>query len=195
MLTDELKSLETTFTRIFVDRAPKLPEGFTTFLVKILPYLTLTYSLVVVTLFGFSAIALAFIEDESVSFERLVTDAGYTADNPYSVFLFSFGLLTTIVLAVIYLKGYRAARLRQKYAWDLWFYASIVSVFASFARLGAEQKNMTSAVIGAILGIILSFYLLFQIRSYYLPKPAKKAKNAVSKSKTSATAKPRAKKK
>ena len=71
-----------------------------------------------------------------------------------------------IVQGVLYLLAFPGLRDRKKKGWDYVFYAALVSVVYSVVSLFTGY-NAVSGFLGAIIGALISFWLLFQVRSAY----------------------------
>lgn len=140
-----LTQLETTINEYAVKKAPALPKNIKDILVKITPYFTILGIILAVpaifALIGISAIASPL----------LVLGGGFGLMAIVSV----VGMIATIILDVMAVQGLFK---RQKSAWDKLFYASLISVVISL--LGGH-------FISLIIGTAISWYILFQIRSYY----------------------------
>ncbi|MBU1117926.1 chromate transporter [Patescibacteria group bacterium] len=141
-LTDFEQQLDLYFGK----KAPPMPKSIKEAIVKYGPYISLF-----VLLMSLPAILLAF------GLTSLVAPFAYFG-GIRSGFRFSFVSLfslATIVLQLIALPGLFK---RSKKAWEYSFYASLVSLLGSLLTL-----NLSSLVIGGAI----SFYVLFQIKSYY----------------------------
>ena len=142
------------------DAAPKDPEGFLNYyfvtkapfqipdagreaIVKFGPW-------IVVVLLVLSAPALLFILGVGTALMPF-GGAGYAT----GFGLAAIGLCAQIVLEVLALPGLFA---RKKAGWRLMFYAQIVGIVTSL---------LSGAIVSAILGALIGFYLLFQVRSLY----------------------------
>lgn len=141
-----LAKVEQTLNLYFYDKAPALPINAQTFLVKYLPWITLVLFVLclptVLGLLGFGALIapLAFL---SGSYQG------------------SFYIVALIVLAVqVILMGLAIPGLFKttRQSWNLLFYSSLISVIYNLINFD---------LVGLIVGALISFYLLFQIRSYY----------------------------
>lgn len=150
-LKQTLGQLEETLEVYLVKKAPfSIPENWKELIVKFSPYLTILGIVIsvpaVLAVLGLGALV-----------------------SPFSAFLgpsytFSYGfnyLLSMIVLGVvIVLEAMAVPGLfkRQEKAWRLLFYSSLVSVLSGI--LGRD-------LIGTIIGALLSWYILFQVKEYY----------------------------
>jgi hypothetical protein len=127
----------------FVTKAPfQLPVSAKEWLVKFGPWLTLIGMLillpVMLALFGLDAYLSSF--------------GGYYAS--------SWTLVSVLGLVVFVLEGLAIPGLfaRKTSGWNMLFYANAVNVLSSL---------FAGDLVGAVLGFVISFYFLFQVKSYY----------------------------
>ena len=71
---------------------------------------------------------------------------------------FNAGIILTIIILVMEIVALPGLFKRQKSAWNILFYVSLVSALSSILSFN---------LLGLIIGTLLSWYFLFQIRSYY----------------------------
>lgn len=129
-----------------VKKAPSLPEGAKEAIVKFGPWISLILIVMSAPLFlgllGLGAVLMP------VSFMGgIQAGMGYTLSMVLA--------LVALVIEVVALPGLFK---RQKNAWYLMFYASLV---------GALQNLVTFNLGGLVVGTLLSLYVLFQVKSYY----------------------------
>lgn len=142
-----LNSLEETLDTYFGQKAPSLPPGVREFIVKIAPWLILISVILsipaLLALFGISAVVLPM--------------SGYYGYNPAGpMWIVSMVLLAiTVVLEALAIPGLLK---RNKFGWNLIFYSVLVSLLSNLVIMN---------LLGLVIGALISFYLLFQIRSYY----------------------------
>lgn len=143
--SNSLGGLEETLDLYFGKKAPALPAGVKDFLVSIAPWLTLISLVVslpaVLALIGIS------------SFMMPVAYMAYAAGG--TVWVSAAFLVVTIVLQALAIPGLFK---RSKQGWNFVFYSALVAV-----AYNAVSLNL----IGGIVGALISFYLLFQLRSHY----------------------------
>ncbi|MFA6361357.1 MAG: hypothetical protein WCX33_00940 [Candidatus Shapirobacteria bacterium] len=137
--------LENKLNVYFGEKAPKLPDSVGEFIVKYGPYFA-----VIGIIFGLGAILVSL---GLISAFLPFTGIGYG----YS---YGFSFWSLFSLAVLVLQGMAIPGLfkRLKSAWNLMFYASLVSALSSLLSFDLG---------GLIIGMIISWYFLFQIRKYY----------------------------
>lgn len=146
-MTASLGKLEDTLNEYFVKKAPfQLPDGVKEFIVTFGPWITLvllvlTLPIILVAL-GLSAFLAPFAFLGGAR-------AGAT-----------FGLSTVFTIAWFALEAFALPGLfaRKKSGWNLLFYATLVSALESLINLN---------IAGLILGALIGWYFLFQIRSHY----------------------------
>lgn len=139
-----LSNLDSFLEKYLVKKAPGLPKQIKEFIVNYGPYLIIVSLLFaipsILALFGLSTLSVPFR-----SFGRL--GFNYT--------LSTIVLLITLVLQVIALPGLLK---KQASAWRLMYYVIIVK---------AVHSLLLFSLGGLIIGTLLSFYVLFQIKNYY----------------------------
>lgn len=138
--------LEDTLNEYFGQKAPALPTGVKDFIVKIAPWLVLLGVIVsipaVLALFGLSL------------FVAPISMMG--GANQGIAYLASMAILVvSVILDALAIPGLFK---RAKQGWNFVFYASLLSLLQSAINL-----QLVSLVVGALI----SFYILFQIRDYY----------------------------
>lgn len=122
-------------------KAPKLPPSAQDVLVKIAPILSLVFGILGiiagVAALGLSPVALFGGAKSSM----IVLISGITA----------------IASSVLLLMAYPHLKVRKYKGWELLFWSEVVGVISSVLALS----------IGSVISVLLGFYLLFQIKSYY----------------------------
>lgn len=125
----------------FYKQVPNLPDSIREVLVKIAPWLALIFGILGVIAglgaLGFSPVALLGGVDASM----IVLLTG----------------VVSIVASILMLMAYPKLVKKQYKGWELLFWSEVVSVVSAVVTLS----------IGSVLGILIGFYLLFQIKSYY----------------------------
>ena len=145
-----LVDLEKKLNEIFGEKAPKLPESVAKFLVKYGPYFMI-FGIVIGA--GFLLMSLGLLA-AIIPLSRM----GYYG-NPYSYhYGFSFWSLFGLAAMVLQAMAIPGLFKTTKSAWNLMFYASLLSVVSSL---------FASGLISAAIGAMISWYFLFQIRKFY----------------------------
>ena len=142
----EISGLETALEDVFVKKLPSLPKSLKEAIVQYGPWLVLICLVLslpsILALFGLGAISMPFSYFGGMRY-------GYN-------FSLNFVLTTIItILGIIALPGLFK---RKKQSWNLLFYSSLLSLIQNFLHF-----NLGALVVGTSL----SWYVLFQIKSYY----------------------------
>ena len=144
-----LAQLETTLELYFVKKAPALPTNIKEIIVKIAPYLTII-SLVltipaILVLFGLGSVATMLAPMGGVQ----------TVTGLPTMWLGIVLLIPVVILEAMAIPGLFA---RKATGWRFMYWAQLVGVVSNLASLN---------IMGAIIGAIIGFYFLFQIKSHY----------------------------
>jgi hypothetical protein len=130
----------------FGKKAPQLPDNIKEAIVKYSPYLAIILIVIAVPglliALGISAFASPFVYMGGFHYGPTFTLAGL-------VLLVSLGLEAAAIPGLFK---------RTKMAWDLMFYSTLIN---------AVYQLVTLNLVGMIISAAISFYFLFQIRSYY----------------------------
>lgn len=138
--------LENELEPIFLGKFPPFPENVKEFLVKYGPYFLLVGA--VITLF---ALLTAFgIGTAAIGIGMVAYGGGF---NMY------VGLLIATVIMVMYLMAFSPLRARKRAGWNLMYYALILSLISNLLQL---------ALFAFIIGGVIGFWVLFQIREKYI---------------------------
>ena len=141
-----LAQLEDLLHEYLVKKAPAIPTNIKEAIVKFAPWATLVIFILtlplVLAVFGLGAILapLSFL-------------GGVTAGTNYIL-----TLIFTAIQLVLEAMAIPGLFKRERRAWNLVFYASLV---------GGVQSIATFNIGGLIIGTLLSLYILFQVREYY----------------------------
>jgi len=139
-----LTQIEEKLDLYFGKKAPAMPENIKEFIVKYSPYLTL-----IALALSISALLLAL--GLSSAFMPLAYAGGYRP-------AFSLSSIISLVAMILEIVALPGLFKRTKNSWELMFYASLIMVLSYIFAL-----NIGSLIIGGAI----SFYVLFQIKSYY----------------------------
>lgn len=125
----------------FFKQLPNLPDSIREVLVKIAPWLALVFGIlgVIVGLGALGLSPVALLGGLDASFIVLITG------------------IVAIVASVLMLMAFPKLQKRQHRGWELLFWSEVVSVVSAVIAFS----------VGSILGVLIGFYLLFQIKSYY----------------------------
>lgn len=146
-----MNSFTNTLETYLVNKAPALPKGLKDLLVTIFPWGIILFC-------GSAAVGLlgaigAIGYFGAVGMFTNYNLAGMVGTNLYLVMIFS-GI--NIVLSLLALPGLFR---RKKSGWVLMYYSIIISAIGSILSLN---------ILSAIISFVISAYLLFQVKSYYI---------------------------
>lgn len=144
-----LESLEEKLDLYFNKKAPALPAGVKDFLVSIGPWLVL----ISVVLSVPALLALIGISSFVMPYSSMGMMGYYSSGSMWMVS--NVLLVVTLVLEALAVPGLFN---KTKQGWNFIFYASLVSIISSLVYLN---------LLGAVISAVISFYFLFQLRSYY----------------------------
>jgi len=143
-------SFEAVLYEYLVKKAPfALPAGAKEVIVKVAPYLIIIFAILALPLIfavlGFSAVLTPF-----------AMMGGYGYGWGFNAIISLVVSVIVLILEVIAVPGLFK---RTKGAWQLVFYASIVSLVGSILSI--------NGIIGGIIGAIIGWYILFQVKDLY----------------------------
>lgn len=142
-----IRQLEAMLDEYMVKKAPfQLPMGLKEFIVKVSPYLIIIFAIMSLPLI-FGAIGL------STALAPFAMMGGYGWGIAAII-----SLITTVIVLVMEVMAVPGLFKRTKSAWHLVFYATIVSLIGSILAFN---------IIGGILGAIIGWYILFQVKDMY----------------------------
>lgn len=138
--------LEVQLESIFVKQFPALPKNIKDIIVKISPYLAILGIVVslpaILTILGLGTVIAPFVVLEGVG--------------PLTGL--SLSIIFVVINTIIMIMAIPGLFTRQKKAWRLMFYSTLISALSSLISI-----NLVSLIIGTAI----SFYFLFQVKSYY----------------------------
>jgi hypothetical protein len=133
----------------YFEKAPAMPKKWQLNLVKITPWIAVIFGvlgvLVGVSSFGIFSVASPFV-------------AMGGADGVSAVGSGFLALAILLISSVLMLMAFPGLKGNKVSGWNLLFWSQVVSIVGSVVEL-----HLVNAIIGALIG----FYLLFQIKSYY----------------------------
>jgi len=139
-----LTQIEETLDLYFGKKAPAMPENIKQLIVKFSPYL-----IILAIILTLPSILIAF------GLRAFWAPYAYGGRNTFYFSTWGIFSLFALVLQGIAIPGL----LKQtRQSWEYMFYASLISLLSSLLSL-----NLGSFIIGGAI----SFYILFQIKSYY----------------------------
>jgi hypothetical protein len=138
--------LENELEPIFLGKFPPFPDNVKELLVQYGPYLILLAAILgllgLLAAFGVGTAAIG------------VGLASYG-----NGFNFYVGILLATVMMIMYLMAFSPLRARKRAGWNLMYYALLLSLISSLLQL---------AILSVIIGGVLGFWVLFQIRDKYI---------------------------
>ncbi len=141
-----LSQLESTLELYFAKKAPAMPENIKEALVKYGPYITLIIMILalpaLLAIFGLGTIMMPF---------------SYLGGFR-SGMMYSFGTMLSLAILIMQVIALPALFKRQISGWKLMYYIALIQVVQNLLRFDLG---------GLIIGGAISFYILFQIKSYY----------------------------
>jgi hypothetical protein len=137
--------LEKNLQLYLVDKAPAIPTNIKDVIVKIAPWLVLIGVIfaipAILALFGLSAVLLPFG----------IAGRGLGLNHMLSVIL----LAIAVILEALSIRGLMN---RKVQGWRYAYYAVLINALSNIVAFD---------IVGAIIGFLISMYVLFQVRSYY----------------------------
>lgn len=94
---------------------------------------------------------------------------GKSIDYPHLGFTFYLGLAILAASGVVILAAYPKLKAKAKTGWDLLFLGVLLNLVYGIVMLFVAGSNGPSRLIGSVIGAVVGFYFLFQIREVYLP--------------------------
>ncbi|WP_031525790.1 hypothetical protein [Dyadobacter crusticola] len=138
--------LEKELEPIFLGKFPPFSESVKEFLVTYGPYFILVLSIIavfgLVTAFGIGSAAL-----------------GLGAMPAGIGFNFYLSIALGILTLIMYLMAFNPLRARKRAGWNLLYYAVLIGVVSNLVQL---------ALLFAVFGAVIGFWILFQIREKYV---------------------------
>ena len=137
--------MESTLQEYFGDKAPAMPDNIKEVIVKFSPWVSLIFLVLAVPAI-FAVLGLG----------AALAPAGMFA--PQFGLQYVLGLALTIVTMVLEALAIPGLMKRQMKGWRFAYYAALVSLVQSLVSLN---------LVGLVLGALISFYVLFQIKPKY----------------------------
>lgn len=158
-----VKKVETALAGVFKG-APKLSDSTKETLVKIWPWLALIFGVLQL----WAALVLWNLlrdMDKVVTYFGTYLGGvyGYSSSDKFFIYL---SLAVLVLDAILLLIAYPKLVKRQKVGWNLIFLGALLNVLYSVLNLFIQGRGFGN-FIGALIGSVISFYLLFQVREKY----------------------------
>ena len=148
MSTTSSKDLMDTMGEWF-DKAPQLPKNWRETLVRITPWLVLIFGILGI-LVGVSGLGVLTVLSPLAVFGGAQGVASYGTG--------FFAAIIYLVGSILLLAAYPGTKAHKKSGWNLLFWSEAVNLVGGIVSM---------AIVSAIIGALIGFYLIFQIRSYY----------------------------
>jgi hypothetical protein len=145
MLMEPKLILEEQLEPVFLNKFPAFPENVKEGLAQYGPYVMLVLAVLgvfgLLTAFGLGTAAIG------------IGAAAYGGG-----FNFYVGILFSAAILVMYLMAFTPLKARKRAGWNLIYYALLISVASNLIQLN---------IIGALIGGVIGFWILFQVREKY----------------------------
>lgn len=131
------------------EKAPPLPKNWRDTLARIAPILSLIFGIlgIIVAISGLGVLT---------ALSPFAVMGGVQGASSYGT-----GILATLIYlvgSILLLASYPGLKARKYKGWTLLFWSEAVNLIGGLVSL---------AIVSAIIGALIGFYLIFQIRSYY----------------------------
>jgi len=143
-----MDKLISTLDEYFGQKAPALPAAAKEFIVKVSPYLAILGVII------FAATILPALRFLTFGYGMMAAYGAYLPTT--SLYIGLAVSAVTIILCLIAIPGLFK---RTKGAWKLMFYSVLVSAVGSL---------LSYNIVGLVIGLLIGFYILFQVKSYYV---------------------------
>jgi len=150
--------------------APALPKGAKEWIVKYAPWLALLGA-IGTALAAWGAWHWAHVANDLADYLN-TWSALYGGEKVVSTRMGAALWIMFIVLlveAVIYLVAFSGLKAKKKSGWDMLFLGTFVNIVFGIVSLFGDYSPAGN-LIGAIIGAIIAWYVLFQVRDYYTGK-------------------------
>jgi hypothetical protein len=138
--------LEKELEPIFLQKFPPFSDTVKEFLVQYGPYVLLVLS--VISIFGL--LTALGIGGAALGLGAVSVGIGFN---------FYLGIALGVVTLIMYLMAFSPLRARKRSGWNLVYYALLIGLVSNLIQL---------YLLGAIIGGVLGFWVLFQIREKYV---------------------------
>jgi len=148
-MNGQLKPLVKTLDESYA-KAPALPKQWKDLLVNFAPWLALLGGVILV----FGAISLLGLGSFLSPFAMLAGAGSFAI-----TWLIAAAFL--LVGGILELLAFSPLKARKERGWNLMFYALLLNALSSVVRLNVSD------IVMAILGFLIGYYFLYQVKSYY----------------------------
>ncbi len=172
-----MNELEEKLNEVFVDKAPfQIPDDARKTIVNILPWLNLVFGILILwTAYGLYTAAK--VVDQWVDYANSISKAygggAYAAQSSRLSAIVWISIIVLVVEGVLWLAAFPGVKDKKKSGWNILFIALLINIVYGFVSIFSDVRGGIGSFIGYAIGSVIGLYLLFQIRSVFLP--AKKA--------------------
>lgn len=146
---------------------PSLPEGARKTLVKIWPVLAMVFGILQL-LAAYGLWNLGHSANQLVNYANEWSVAtGNGVVTPTLGIFYYLGLAVLVIDAVILLLAAAPLNARQKKGWDLLLLGSVLNLVYGVVILFDSYYGGVGSLLSTLVGSVIGFYLLFQVRDYY----------------------------
>lgn len=146
-MKEHMTGLEGWLGSIFAN-APHIPENGRKVIVEYAPWVVLIFGILgVVALLGAGGLSMLLT----------IGSAGYALPLLITV-------LISLASAALLLMSYPGIKAHKKSGWNLVFYSQVVGIAGSIVSI---VMGHSYNIVGAIIGAIIGFWILFEVRSHY----------------------------
>lgn len=128
-------------------KLPSLPKGGREVLVKVAPWIALVFGVLGV-LVGLGGLGILSVLSPLM---LLGSGVGATSGSLLSVAI-------SLVSSVLMLVAFPGLKARKMQGWTMLFWSEVAALLSSLVAL---------SIVGGLVGAVIGFYLLYQIKSYY----------------------------
>lgn len=146
LLMESRLILENELEPIFLGKFPPFPDNVKELLVQYGPYLILIGAVL-----GLLGLLAAFgVGTAAIGIGMASYGGGFS---------FYVGIVLATVMMIMYLMAFSPLRARKRAGWNLMYYALLLSLVSNLLQM---------AILAVIIGGVLGFWVLFQIRDKYV---------------------------
>ena len=161
-----LSQLETSLSDLFKG-TPELPEKSKKSLVKYLPKIILVVGILQLFAAWFLWQATRFV-GSLYRVSDIISGIEVGPSNFQKLMMY-FGIIMLVIDSIILLKAYPLIEKKLKQGWDLLFLGSVINVVYSVLNFFMYNRGFSGFLLN-LVGSVIGFWLLFQIRASYTKK-------------------------
>lgn len=166
-VSKKLSGLEGWLDGIFGEKFPlQLPKAAREWIVKVSPWLALIGGVLGLWA-SWSFWQAGHYVNKLVEWANTLSTAyGGTASTTHLGLMWYIALVVLLVQSVLMLLAFTGLRDRKKTGWNLVFFSTLVALVLGLVQLFVSGYGFGS-LLGSLIGAAISFFILFQVRSYY----------------------------